>query len=462
MNRFLKQIFKAFEMSKCWDGEEGAASGSDNSGEGETSSGDDIGGATIAVPYIGSKELNPEQRPLKMNVDGYDNQAIDDLIDVTEDPFLTDEEIVARDKVAEEKDKGESGEKEKKTDDKTDDKTVDKSDDKTDKEDDADSGEEDPDVKHFYDTTGLTVEEFKGLSETARKNISDKVFGDPATSEVDAEKITKLEAELKQSNDSLKALENDPIISARLDEHATGKNYVAKSIPGLTSAQATAIYEADSVEEATKLVNKFFTGNVAEAINIQNTHIDAKKKHKEDIKESNALINSLGEIDPRLKFDEIDWHVEDFNIYNKNKKFEEMVAMTQIIRKKGITTAAQIKALGKETIYSIIQRENGWDKSRDDTIAKNAKKDIMDKLLNPRMAKSGKKAAASLIQSGRDVNIKESINRKALVEELKNGIDGTFNKLSDQFEGDIPMIEELGRIQREGANARAEFLKNKT
>lgn len=465
-DRLLKQIFRAFEMmNRCWDGEEGAASGSDG-GEGGSEGGNDVIGATIAKPYLGSKELNPEQRPLRMNVDGYDNQAIDDLIDVSDDPFLTDEEIVAMEKAAEkEGDKGKSDDKDKgddkggKPDDKTDDDKG-KSDDK------GEGDEEDPDVKHFYETTGLTQEEFKGLSETARKNLHDKVFVDPATSEADTEKISKLEADNKKLSDSLNALNEDPIISLRLDEHATGKSYVAKSIPGVTPEQANAIYEADSIEEATRLVNKFFTDNVTEAVKIERGHTDAKEAQEKITSEANDIVNSLGEMDKRLKFkngeEAMQWFVDDFNIYNKNPQFEEMVKMTKILRDRGITTGAQITALGKDHIYAIIQRENGWDKDRDDKIVKDAKKNIMEKLLNPRIAKGGKKAATSLMQGGRDVNIKEGVNRKALIEELKNGNPATFNKLAERFEGDLEMTEELGRIQREGAKARREFLDDKT
>ncbi|MBD3293817.1 MAG: hypothetical protein GF393_12910, partial [Armatimonadia bacterium] len=180
-------------------------------------------GDTGDQPYYGSKELNPENRPLRIDVSDMTQEEIDfALQDGGAELFLTDEEIAAKKGDAEpDEDEGEESEED-------DDTEEEKPEEKDDSKKKASGGDED-DVKEFFESTGLDRETFNNLPEKTQEKLV-SLYQSPAGSE----DLKKVQQEYSDFRSNIEKINGDPVIAARLEEMATGQSHVARDVPPIT------------------------------------------------------------------------------------------------------------------------------------------------------------------------------------------------------------------------------------
>jgi hypothetical protein len=244
--------------------------------------------------YRGSKKVNPDQRPLKNFVrDGMNPKQIDALIsEAGSEIFLSAEQIAEI-----EKKNAEVPKDEKET---PSEKSKEKETDVSDKKD-----EDDPEVKEFFEKTGLNEKDFSALPTAAQESLA-KAF---STMTESSGKHSELEKKYNQLFADVTESNKDAVIAARLEEISTGKAYVATQLPKFTQ---TEISELDTLltdgnsTGAIEYLNKWVAAKAQDAIKHERSVIDKQVFRKTAEAKARDIFIEVGKLDPRLAIEEND------------------------------------------------------------------------------------------------------------------------------------------------------------
>ncbi len=382
--------------------------------------------------YYGSKELNPDNKPLNIhNIDKYSKEQIDNFI--MADPVGVFEE---RPKEEKKQDKPEDTKDEKK------DAEVVKDVDKVDNE------NIDEDLDKFLGDSSLTKDEFVALNDAAKEKIIDK-FVESSNSTDEAAKVKTDFDSYKQSIDNLL---QDPIMSARYKEKTTGQTYIPKSIPVLTREENDKIDNAE-YEDRDKIINELVQARVSPIVQKIFTEKEQLQKTTETQKAAFKVLKGIGEIDPEFSVDEAD--LEKINSSHKDwgKYQSGLSKIISYAKEKGENFAT----LSKKTSKEILAAYNAATGRSDDVlkkVANDTKKKILDKFKNPSKAEDGVMRKAKTLKGnshskGRSLRGAGSVDRESLVEQIMNGETDTYDVLAEQAAGDAEKTKYYSSILKE-------------
>lgn len=433
-------------------------------------SGDD--GLPDIEHYCGSKELNPEQRPLKpFNRKGLTEAMIDDMIRVAgPELFMTDEEIAEHGKRMKEQDeKSEQNKTQKDTKAKkqhpstTNDKPKPKADEEKPNVDEdkpkptADveqrQDDDEKDVRAFYDATGHTQDTFNALPEEKRKTIVEQY-------EKQLAEIATIKAENEKLKKTLDEFSADSVISARAKELLTGEKIIARNLPPLTSADI-------NDELLSKLDETLQAGTREEArqILINNLNPLLKERSAELIRRERAIAEEMAETkrlreevwQELMKVDKLSGgklNITPADFKRKpdpNSELGKMLAYFDA-RKWSLKT---LKEMGHEEIYAAYGARAGWNKERDKNIEQNVKRTLLEKLSNPKLATSsipfGRSSAPPKRQTGVEGTLEDL--EAGLAEGRPEAIK-QLAALNSANEGNPDMLLRLAKIQERAAAKR--------
>lgn len=447
--RFLKRIFKAFEMMNMVHADPDGTGGDVGDG----------GGDEVSVAeYVGSKDVNPGQVPLidEFDREGKSKEEIDQILGVAEGEFfMSDEQIEAKaqaDKDKAEKDNNDKGDKD--GDDKgdgTDDKGSDDKDGGDDKDDDSKGdkddkkdgdGKESDEEKSFFKESGLTRETFNELPEATQEILVDKVMGKDASTE----EAAKLKQDVENLNTQVADMNNDPVIAARMEERKLGKNIVAKAENFITDAlmlKIDGLFADEKIADAKKLL----TTEMNKQISNQNGVLEGQRLVRDLEKATWSNLRKLGKIDKRLIINEKD-HTKMLPGHKEYMDFEK--GPKQILdwaRESGITNQSLSKMTPK-SIYAAFSSHVGWDKDKEKNTFNAGKEALLKNLRNPKSAgakslKQDKQIAQGPGSTG------GSVDRATLKAELVEGNTSNWEFMLEKSEGDPAKISELNEILQE-------------
>lgn len=371
--------------------------------------------------YTGSKEVNPEGRSLK----DFDRSAFSSTEEI--DAFLKElgeEAFVPKDKPA----------------DKSADKPADKSADKP-----ADKPAE-AEEENFLKAVGLSKEEFLKLPEKVQDFLADKVAG----SEVDP--IAKEHEELKAAHTALSAdvelIKKDVVVAARLEEIATGKQYTAKDLPAVTRSEVRSLAEIagdpDAFEEA---LNTLLVSKADKVLKIERGVLDRKVAREAQEQEALKVLEKIIALEPRIGIKEKDLSKINDSHPEYSKLFGEdgLVGMLQKKR----YSPLQIATKGAEELLREFAALKGWDKARDNEIAKNGAKKL---LANIRKATEGARTLSLDKVAQTDRPATGGFDRESLITEIAGGDTSNWSRLSRQAEhsGNVTLLNQLTEIFTKG------------
>lgn len=413
----------------------------------------DFGEETNSGEYRGSKELNPEQRPLKLvNMDKMSKEEIDRQIDFDPTVVMTDEEIKELAKLEAEENTEEDGQTADDNTQETSEDTVEENVDENTEEDQEGTTESEiaPEITAFYDSTGLSKDEFASLSEVAQEKIFD-IYSNQ-TKQVDTSELEKVKNEYynyKMQNDKLL---QDPIISARIKEHQTGQAYIPKTVPKLTEDESRSIEDAETIEDRDKVINEILQKRIDPYVT--NLYQAKEQEHENKIlqRKSFDIFEEIGQLDPEFKFNEKISDAIDVNhpMYNDlvNSNIGKLIQHL-------INTGENYSTISKKNPKAILAAYNavtGRDQERDKKIASNAKKEILKELRNPGKATDGKPKARTAKTSGTKGHSQHgagSTSREGLIQKMLDGDMQSFNVLGDRYFGDPQKTAELTEVYNE-------------
>ena len=377
--------------------------------------------------YVGSKDVNPDQRPLK-GVDLSDFGSKEELDRFIEEYgpeiFATDEEIAELDKDDSEEVDPEEGPP------------------KEDKEESTDPEVED-EAQAFLKEVNLTKEEFNALPEKVQEHLADSY----AESSEEVGKVAEIEKKYTDLKTSVDLLEKDPLILARIEELSSGRQYTAKDLPAPTKEELDTLMDASLDENDFKEALMGWVSSKAQELikversvaehkaNVKRVEEDATKVVQEMIEKEKRI--GITDKDPDKLFNHEAWKGED----GLQKFFQ-----------KHQLTLVQIKEMGADKLLRLLSVDKGWDKERDKAISKSTKETL---LKNLREAKSkartidmGKKSPVS-----RSARAADGYDRDTLVTELAQGTSTKWDELLEVADrkGDKRMIGDLIKIQEEAA-----------
>lgn len=464
----LNQIFRAFEMmNRCHQHSEG---------EGGGASGDAITDTTVvedteeieeidfnSETYMGDEKVNPGKLPLKdFDRKGKTKEEIDRFIKTAGPSIFLDKEGIEKKKAAEEAKKKESAGKleakkevvYKKDKDAEDQKAViekvnedgtfnikigDEVIENVTKEtltatkakegetDDTKIETDDEEVKAFYEKSGLTPDEFAGLSEKAQNTLFEKVFTE--SEEAD----TSLQEEHTQLKSDYDALLENPAIAAIVQDEASGSNFAATKVDPITDQEIMKIdgafgEDGKSYDAVRKIVGELFDKRITAAVKKERSLQEMTHKAKIEKEDGFKVLKEVGKLEKRLAIKETDYkkfkpgHPE----YKKGKGLVEFVDYLKERR----YSAAQIKKIGAEELLSSFAKNKGWDKERDQKIFKSGKADLLKKIKDPRLlgkAKSLKQGKKQTVPGS--LKGASGVDYKTLKEELIQGKPDNFKRL---------------------------------
>jgi len=494
MNMLLKQLLKAFEMVKrCYEGEGGASGGTIDDGTivEDTTEIEEI--EFNAETYMGSKEINPTQRPLKdFDREGKSQKEIDSFIENAGPSIYLSDEAIAKKKEADEK-KGKEEpalEVEKEVNYKADKDSEEEkavitkvNDDETftikvgDKEienvtkeslkaikakekDDTTGDEEDPETKAFYEAAKLTPEEFNGLSEKAQENLVNKIY---ASGETKGEEKT-LQEKLNILQKDYDNIINEPTVAAVIAEKTTGHKFVANKVEPFTDqeiAEIDSLYDGtESTAKVRKKLDEIFQKRVEAAVRKERSVQETNQQAKVNTKEAWKVLKEVGGLDKRLAVKETDHKklVPGHPEFNPEKGLGEFA--TYLKEKEYSTT--QIKAIGAKELYASFAKHKGWDAERDQTIFKSGAKKLLDKLKNPKLvgkAKSLQQGKKQTAPGG--LKVASGVDYKTLKQELVSGNSKNYLRLLKAHEHNPKVRKILSQIQYDADVERQRLESNK-
>jgi hypothetical protein len=460
MNRMkksdLQRIFGDFNRTHCAGEGEGAGGGSSGDGvpaesvgapgndstarsEGgvleestESNKGEASESAYNPKTYLGSKKVNPEQRPLKAFArDGMSKAAIDALIrEGGKEIFLTSEEIkeIAKKEAEEKAKKGETDKKEKGEDSET---AVD---------DKKEVKEKNP--KDFYEETGLDEESFNALSEKTQEKIV-SLFEKGGTTDKAYKELE--EKHISLQNDT-KQISTDSVISARLEEIRTGRAYVATEIASLTNKEYEKIDElvlAGDKEGALKLINDYIKKVTPAAVAHERGVIERQVQKEKLMNSSHEKFLEIAKISKgKIELSEKD-HTKIVGSHKEVKALNEMLDF--FTKKKGYTLDQIANKHTASELYSLYAISRGWDKERDKNIANNSVKSLLDKLRNPTKVTTldpGERSTTAV-----SAKAQMAASEQQMIDEVANGNFKNLDAAIAAAEGRPSRLATLSRIR---------------
>ncbi len=471
---FAKILMGLSTLTACMaDGGDGAGekpADGDGSGVGDLPSGDDKKGgekpdskAKEEKPdvnknplesYVGSKDVNPDQRPLKKfdrsafrskeEIDRFVSEAGKELI-------MTDEEIAAARKAEKEK-KAADGKKDKESEGK--DGTGDKEKKATDRDEKGKFKKGDKDEEkpiddeaslEFFKTTGIDEKEFSALPEKIQEKLVEGYSKGFETTGKNSELETK-HGELKSQLDNLV---KDSVIAARLEEIASGKNFVARDLPVPTGEEIESLMEAAADKAGfQKALVEFMASKAADVISVERSVIESKARREKMESDAMAVISEMAQKEKRIGITESDLS----KINKEHAEYEAWKGEKGLFNffKKHKLSLVQIKEMGTEKLLAILAKDRGWDKERDQKVFQQGAKALLQKIRDAaskaRTIDMGKKSA----QPGADKNSR-GYDRTSLVSEIAAGTSKNWERLMEQADhrGDAKAINELVAIREE-------------
>ena len=345
----------------------------DDPGGEETPPAEDSGDGSDK-PYLGSKELNPDQKPLALYTEGMTPEEVDALIEEA------GEEAFVKDAPDANKEEGKKGEDEEEDGDKGGEEDKDKSDDETPPE--GEGGKE-LSAEDFLKSTGLTKEQFNQLPEAAQE----KLVGMYEGSDSGSEEVQKLREEYDSYKSDTDIILKDPVIQARLKDMEEGTNYTAQDLPTVTKNELDKLDELlsdNNAKEAQAYINKIIHDRAKDAIARERSVAEqaAEQARLED--EVSGLFHKLQDIDPRFKLEEK--NIRNITPGHKEwSKFENGVfsELKDYIKRRGWNLQNLSKMTDRE-LYSAFAADKGWDREREAKIHRAGMKDILKELRNPK------------------------------------------------------------------------------
>lgn len=408
--------------------------------------------------YIGSKDVNPEQKPLRVfDRDGLTKEDIDEFIAETgEELFLSHEEIAAL------------ADKEKEAADKTDDKGDKGPENKEGKDTEGDKEEKDKvetdeefDEEDFLKVTGLTKEGFAGVPEEAQDKIIELYQSKGNADVLQSEQYIELKSRQDKLTGDVKNLLSDPVVSARVEELNTGERYVARDLPPITNDEINRLKQAETVEVFETELNRMIESRAKEAISRERIIRDRDDMNvRENIKASGVMAK-VAAMDKRLggevDIDNWDDMNPDHPQYKKFMKGEKKIV--DFCTKNGLKNT-NISKMSPKALYAAIAADEGWTKQKEDKIAQSSVKKFLKSIreghTQAKSVSQGKRSGSS--KSKMRLSTDESYD--SMVEKLASGDTAyreSFRRLLDAADGDPKRLDFLESVQMA---AEKRFLEN--
>jgi len=385
--------------------------------------------------YVGSKDVNPEQRPIKkIDREMFSTKvAIDRLVmDSGEDIFIPKD-------VVEELEKEKKPEKKEVSEEETTEADKDKTED--DKEFNAEA---------FFEKSGISKEDFSSFDEKLQEKIVDIFAGSEDNSAI--EKIAEANTKVSELNTVISDLYKDPTIAARIEEVKTGKKYVADDLPVVTKTEASKLIglvdDPDAFEVA---VNELMASKGEQVIAVERSISENNARISKLKEEALNVVQKMVEKEPRIGIKEkdlskineshSDWH----KLHGEGGMFD--------IFKKMHYTLKQIVAKGPDRLLREIADEKGWSKDRDKKIKQSGKKEFLEQV---RLAAKQARTINPDKKSGSSVSTGSGgYDRASLVSEIASGKTTTWERLAADADSrrDRKMMYELQKIHEEGLAA---------
>ena len=454
--RQLRRIFEKFtKLNVCYaDGGESAETDIENLDSGVEDQGleNESPAEENAAPgslneYLGSENVNPDQRPLRpvdRSMFSSKEQFDKYILEAGDDAFLSDEEIAEMQKDGDKED----GDKEK------DEKSSEDKKEKDDKEDDKEKGTEE-ETKAFFDKVGVTAEEFDALPLKIQERLAEGYSKDVEEST----KVSEVEKQYTELKATIEAFEKDPVIAARLEEHATGRQYTARDLPMPTDQEIEQLMDA-AVDEKDfkKSLVEFMVSKADQVIKVERSVVEQKAAVEQLNKDVSKVVSEMIEKEKRLGITEKDFS----KINEQHPEYEAWKGEQGLYGffKKNNFTLAQIRDMGSDKLLTLLSNERGWDKERDKKIHQQGAKALLAKIneakSKARTIDMGKRSA--LPKPGGALGGYDS---DSLVAEIASGSLGTWERLLEKADqsGDTKMLGELFSIREK---AQAEHQKKNT
>ena len=446
----LEIVLRSFASQfRIWDSPEGGMGGGDPEGgtgtavadagdapgkEGAANKGGEAAPKSEPISikdYRGSKTVNPDQRPLKNFVrEGMSTKQIDAMIaEAGEEIYLSKEAIVDAEKKNEDGDKPGKKDGEAKPDDKKGDET-------------------DPEVKEFYEKTGLSEKEFTALPEKIQETLT-KAFSSVSEGST---KYADMEKQMTQLKTDLSEVSKDPVIAARLEEKATGRAYVATQLPKFTAAEVAKIENLlvdGKTDEAVNFLNKELEKRTQDAVKHERSVSDKQQFRANAETKAQDVFKAIGKMDSRVAIDEDDWNsITSNRNHPKYKAFQDGPGdLIKYCIDRHISLETVTKSGAKE-IYAQYAAFKGWDKERDKKIADSSKKTLLDKLRDPKKARTLDAGKPSVEPQGKDSSL--GFSRDALIDDISQGNMENWERQLEAADGNVKTIAILGEVRRLG------------
>lgn len=416
-----KSILCFFRLGFYAEGESADNVSGDNSQipEGIVGGNDDQQNADDINTYIGSKEVNPDQLPLKKFDRSFytTKEEIDAFIKETgKDLFLQKQQQAEEEQPDKNKDKDGKYEEGGKEDAEADEKAADE----------------------FLKDIGITKEVFLSLPEKAQERLVAEQT-DNGNKSAEYESISKKHTELVSE---IKELRKDPVIAARLEEKRTGKEYVARDLPAITKNEVNKLIElSDDSEEFSTAINELITKKAHDVLKIERGIVERMAKKEQAENEAAKILQSVIDKEPRFGITEKDItkidedHPEYDKLFGKDGIMEEL--------KKRRYSPLQLIAKGADELLREIATSKGWDKEDQKKVYKNGQKSILDTLRKAktvaRTLEVGKKSL------GKNVDSSRGFDRDTLISDIASGKTTQWLKLVSEAEnrGDMKTVAQL-------------------
>jgi len=372
---------------------------------------------TTETAFVGSEDLNPSKRPLNIDVTGWEEGAINSYIrENGEEAFAAAAEPAPEAP-----------------------KPVDK------KEDEKETTPEDEiDLGTMLKDIGVTAEELSAYPEKIQEMIVDSLVGVEAP-----DKSSEIQRSLTQAESKIQELYQDPVIAARLEELSTGRPVVANVTSIATDEFITAfdtLVTAGKDEEARQLMRT----EVAKAVAVERAVNDRKELHAKYEADLNQLFTSVAGLDPRLGLKETDLRKLNTSHPEYKKYTEGLKGVIDWVRDVKKWDYATIKGLGPNALYAAYSQDKGWDKERDQKIAKQAATKLMAKIKEAAKSNSAPDRGMRSV-SPMQVNSPAGFDREALIDSLVKGQGGSadYDRLLTANERDKDALSQLFAVYDE-------------
>lgn len=436
MNKLMHWILRFF-VTSCFDN----AIGEDNGGvvdvaldENTEKSPEEDGIST----YLGSKEVNPEQRPLK-NFDrtGMSKENIDMMVEAAGSEIMLSDETIA-----------ELAKKEKETD-KKDETTSEDNDD--DKKTDGDDSEDDP-VKKFYEKSGITEEEFGALPEKVQEKVA-SLFDTPAEDDKSPEIIAAAQKKTAGLQKVIDAMLDNSTIAAAVEEMKTGKQYLAKELPAVTRAELKTLIEVSGNDEQFETaINELLVSKGESVIGAERSVAEKRFQVKQLEKDAMKIVLDIMKKEPRLATKETDLlkidenHAEYDNLHGEN-------GIMGILKRSGYSLK-KIVDWGADRALNDISYARGWHNDKFKNAEKNGQKKLIEKIRE--QAKSAKGLDLTRKSAHTEPSKDGGYDRDSLVNSIASGDTDLWNKLIEEAgsNADAERVAELNIMYAEGLKKR--------